>query len=80
MLFRSFVVRARPDIVMGLQRDLATLQQRPGWDTLAALRAQRTCGFDNAPYDMLVRPGPRLGEAAALLADCLVRLHAASKR
>lgn len=76
----EFVVRARPDIVMGLQRDLATLQQRPGWDTLAALREQRTCGFDNAQYDMLVRPGPRLGEAAALLADCLVRLHAASKR
>ena len=29
---------------------------------------------------MLVRPGPRLGEAALLIADCLVRLAAASRR
>ncbi|MFY7974202.1 MAG: hypothetical protein ACOVOT_07230 [Rubrivivax sp.] len=34
------------------------------------------CGFDPAPYEVLIRPGPRLGEAAALLADCLVRLGA----
>ena len=76
----EFVVRAKPDIVLGLQRELAALKQRPGWDSLAAVREQRLCGFDNAQYDMLVRPGPRLGEAAALLVDCLVRLDAAAKR
>ena len=76
----EFVVRAKPDIVMGVQRELALLAQRPGWQSLVAVREQRLCGFDYAQYDMLVRPGPRLGEGAALLADCLVRLDAAGKR
>ncbi|MCA0244559.1 MAG: helical backbone metal receptor [Proteobacteria bacterium] len=70
----EYVVRARPDLIMGTRRALPALAQRPGWSTLAAVREQRLCGFDPAAYDMLTRPGPRLGEAAALLADCLVRL------
>lgn len=76
----EFVVRARPDIVMGLQRELAALKQRPGWEALGAVREQRLCGFDNAQYDILVRPGPRLGEGAALLVDCLVRLEPSARR
>jgi iron complex transport system substrate-binding protein len=72
----EFVVRARPDLIMGGQREQAALAQRPGWNSLAAVRQQRLCGFDPAPYEVLIRPGPRLGEAAALLADCLVRLGA----
>lgn len=70
----EYVLRARPDVVMGVQRDMQTLAQRPGWSALPAVRAQQLCGFDSEPYDVLVRPGPRLGEAAGLLADCLQRL------
>jgi iron complex transport system substrate-binding protein len=70
----EYVVRARPDILMGLQRDLQGIGARPGWGALAAVRDNRRCGFDTLQYDMLLRPGPRLGEAAALLADCMVRL------
>lgn len=70
----EFVVRSRPDIIMGVQREQAALVERPGWNALAAVRAKRLCGFETAQYEMLIRPGPRLGEAAGLLADCLVRL------
>lgn len=70
----EYVVRARPDILMGLRRDLQGMGARPGWGALAAVRDDRRCGFDALQYDTLLRPGPRLGEAAALLADCLVRL------
>jgi iron complex transport system substrate-binding protein len=71
----EYVVRARPDLIMGAQREQALLLQRPGWDTLAAVRERRLCGFDTPQYEMLIRPGPRMGEAAGLLADCLVRLE-----
>lgn len=70
----EFVLRARPELILGLRRELAELAARPGWGTLPAVRDGRLCGFDAAAYDVLVRPGPRMGEAAALVADCLVRV------
>lgn len=76
----EFVVRAQPDIVMAAQRDLAEMPQRPGWDQLQALQAKRQCGFTADRYDVLVRPGPRLGEAAELLAGCLAALPKAAAR
>jgi len=76
----EFVVRAKPDLIMGLQREQAALAQRPGWASLAAVRNKQLCGFEGAPYELLIRPGPRMGEAANLLADCLVRLAAVPAR
>lgn len=70
----EFVVRSQPDIVMAAQRELQTMADRPGWQRIAALDSGYSCGFDPAQYDILVRPGPRMGEAALLLADCLARL------
>ncbi len=35
---------------------------------------QQVCAFAAADYELLVRPGPRLGDAALQVADCLVRL------
>ncbi len=70
----EFVVRASPQVVMGAQRDLEKLAQRPGWGGIAAVRQGWLCGFDSPHYEMLIRPGPRLGEAASRLADCLQRL------
>lgn len=71
----EFVVRAQPDVVMAAAVPLAEMPGRPGWSGLRALREARVCGFQPAQYDLLVRPGPRLGEAALALADCLVALH-----
>jgi iron complex transport system substrate-binding protein len=70
----EFVVRAQPDVVMAVQASVDDMPRRPGWSTLRALRDGRTCGFPSATYEILVRPGPRMGEAAAALADCLARL------
>ncbi|OYT99757.1 MAG: ABC transporter substrate-binding protein [Burkholderiales bacterium PBB1] len=67
----EYVVRAQPDIVMAVQRDLEQMPLRPGWSRLDALRQHRVCGFSSERYEVLVRPGPRLGEAAQLLALCL---------
>ncbi|PXW93280.1 iron complex transport system substrate-binding protein [Sphaerotilus hippei] len=75
----EFIVRARPDLIMAVQRNLASMPARPGWSTLAALRSGQTCGFDAERYDMLVRPGPRMGEAALLVASCLERLDRAPR-
>lgn len=71
----EYVVRARPDVIMGVQREQAALLQRPGWSAIPAVRHAALCGFDSPQYEMLIRPGPRLGEAAGLVADCLVRLE-----
>ncbi len=70
----EFVLRGQPDIVMATRRGLAEMARRPGWSGLRALQQQRSCGFDPAPYEVLVRPGPRMGEAALTLADCLAGL------
>ncbi|MBI5268077.1 MAG: ABC transporter substrate-binding protein [Burkholderiales bacterium] len=75
------VVRARPDVVMASARALRDMPGRPGWAGLAALqpaagRPGRACGFDPAVYEVIIRPGPRLGEAARAIADCLARLPA----
>jgi iron complex transport system substrate-binding protein len=70
----EYIVRLQPDIVIASRQNLADMAKRPGWSALRALREQRTCGFASERYDLLVRPGPRMGEAAALLADCLVDL------
>jgi iron complex transport system substrate-binding protein len=41
---------------------------------------QRGCAFAEGRYEVLVRPGPRLAEAADLIADCLVALPPAKGR
>ncbi len=76
----EFVVRAQPDVVMATTKAVADMPQRPGWSALRALRDGRQCGFPSERWDVLVRPGPRLAEAADILADCLVGLAPADLR
>ena len=71
----EFVVRLQPDVVMAASRGIAEMPSRPGWASLRALQQQRHCGFDVQRYEVLIRPGPRLGEAAAVLAACLAALE-----
>ncbi len=72
----EFVLRAQPYVVISTAREVRAMPQRPGWNRLQALQAGRVCGFEPVAWDALVRPGPRLGEAAGLLADCLAQLRA----
>ncbi|HZV93190.1 MAG TPA: helical backbone metal receptor [Caldimonas sp.] len=75
----EYVVRAQPDIVMAADEELRGMAERPGWSSLHALRRRKACGFGLAKYELLVRPGPRMGEAAGVLADCLVSIAAAGR-
>lgn len=75
----EFVVRAQPDIIMASQRNVDSMPGRPGWATMKALRDRRVCGFSPERYEFLIRPGPRMGEAALILADCLAGLPAAAR-
>ena len=70
----EFVVRAQPDVLMATQQAVAEMPARPGWAGLRALQQARYCGFAPAAFDVLMRPGPRLGQAAEILADCLQSL------
>lgn len=70
----EYVVRAQPDIVMAAATALAEMPARPGWNGLRALRDKRSCGFPTERWDVLIRPGPRLADAADILADCLTGL------
>jgi iron complex transport system substrate-binding protein len=70
----EFVVLAQPDLVIAGPQELEAMAARPGWSALRALREGRVCRFERAQAQLLVRAGPRLGEAALKVADCLAAL------
>jgi iron complex transport system substrate-binding protein len=69
----EFVVQSKPDLIMSTEASPKQLAQRPGWKSIPAIQGNRICFFSAAQADVLVRPGPRMGEAAALIADCAMR-------
>ena len=68
----EYVVRANPDLIMAGQRSTSELGARPGWSSLRAVREDHLCIFDSEQVDILVRPGPRMAEAARLMARCVI--------
>ncbi len=70
----EFVLRAQPAVLMASVSALAQMPQRPGWSALTALQRGHVCAFASGPWDTLMRPGPRLADAAELVADCLAAL------
>ncbi|MDO5692671.1 MAG: helical backbone metal receptor [Pseudomonadota bacterium] len=75
----ELVVRAAPDLIMTSERSAADMGRRPGWAQLAAVRDGRVCVFNADERDILIRPGPRMPEAARLMADCAARHLATNK-
>ncbi len=67
----EFVVRANPDVIMVGDATFAGMAQRPGWAGMPAIKAKRICVFTPEQSDIMVRPGPRMAEAARLMAECL---------
>lgn len=67
----EFIVRADPDLIMVGQRSVEGMTQRPGWNSLRAMRGQHLCVFPAEESDTLVRPGPRMAEGARIMARCL---------
>lgn len=71
----EFIVRAQPALIMADERNAADMARRPGWAALHALQSGQLCAFTFADYEVLVRPGPRMGDAALRIAGCLQRLE-----
>jgi len=67
----EFIVRADPDFIMIGQRSVQELQTRPGWQSIRAVRERQVCVFSADQANAMVRPGPRMAEAARLMAQCL---------
>jgi len=70
----EFVVRSQPDLIMVGDTSYADMRSRPGWQHLRAMRTQRVCHFTAQESDVLVRAGPRMDEAARLMAQCLTKM------
>ena len=68
------VVRRNPDLIVAPQATALLATERPGWAHVSAVRQRRVCALDVQRMDLLSRPGPRLGEAAHMLVDCLLTL------
>jgi len=69
----EFVVRANPTLIMVSQSNVNGLQARPGWHSIRAMREGRLCVFSTQEANVMVRPGPRMAEAARLMAQCIAR-------
>ena len=71
----EYVMRANPDVLITMA-DMRDPQptERPGWAALTALQNRRFCRIPNANYDVMVRPGPRIDEAARQIVECLQKL------
>ena len=67
----ELVVRADPDVIMLSETSLVELKQRPGWAQLRTVRLGQVCALTPAQADVVVRPGPRLAEAAGIMAGCI---------
>lgn len=67
----EFVVRANPDLIMIGNRGMQAMVPYPGWSSIKAVREQRICVFGVDDADVVVRPGPRMAEAARIMARCL---------
>lgn len=72
----EYVVRANPDLIITMADLPVPPTARQGWQHTAALKANRYCRIPNAEFDVMVRPGPRIDEAAKHIVQCLQRLPA----
>lgn len=67
----EYVVRANPDLIMIGNRSMQERVAYPGWDSIKAVREQHICVYGVDESDVVVRPGPRMAEAARIMAKCL---------
>ena len=67
----EFVVRANPDLIMTGNQSMQAMAPYPGWGSIKAVKEQRICVFGVNESDVVVRPGPRMAEAARIMASCI---------
>lgn len=68
----EYAVRAEPDLLITNEgRGTPPIAARPGWGTMEAVQRGRFCRIAESHFDVMVRPGPRIDEAAREILDCL---------
>lgn len=67
----EFILRARPDVLLMGNHSMQLAHTYPGWGTLEAVKNKHLCAFDAEQSNIIVRPGPRMDEAARIIARCL---------
>jgi iron complex transport system substrate-binding protein len=67
----EFVVQAKPHVILLTESTTKDIQKRPGWNSIPAAKRNRICSFTADQNDVLVRPGPRMGEAALIISQCI---------
>ena len=67
----EFVVLKNPDFILAGERHADEMMLYPGWEKLPAVKAGRFCLFSLEQTDVLIHPGPRMGQAAELIAQCV---------
>jgi iron complex transport system substrate-binding protein len=75
----EFVVQAKPDVILPTESTAADIQKRPGWNSIPAVSKNRICVFTGQQNDVLVRPGPRMGEAALIISACIQEKMSSSR-
>ena len=75
----EFVVQAKPDIILLTESTATDIQKRPEWNSIPAVSKNRICVFTGNQNDVLVRPGPRMGEAALIISDCIQQKMSSSR-
>lgn len=67
----EYVVRANPDVIMIGNSSMQVMVPYPGWSSMSAVREGRVCVFGPDDAEVVVRPGPRMADAARIMARCL---------
>jgi iron complex transport system substrate-binding protein len=75
----EFVVQAKPDVILLTESTASDIQKRPGWISIPAVSNNRICVFTGEQKDVLVRPGPRMGEAALIISQCIQEKMSSSR-
>lgn len=75
----EFVVQAKPEVILLSESTTADIRNRPGWKAIPAVLKKRICVFTAEQNDVLVRPGPRMGEAALLISQCIQEKMSSSR-
>ena len=75
----EFVVQAKPDVILLTESTVADIKQRPGWNSIPAVSKNQICVFKGDQNDVLVRPGPRMGEAALIISQCVQEKMSSSR-
>ena len=67
----EFILLSRPDVLLMGSHSMQVAHTYPGWHMLEAVKHNRICGFSVEESGIIVRPGPRMDEAARIIAQCL---------